>query len=185
MRHSFGALPQRIQQCGKVRGQRRLQAEFLAGSGVLESEFRRMQRLATKPAQGRDEPLARTRRQGEPAAVNRVADESVATVGEMHANLVGPARFEPDPYIGMRREALQHRVVRDCRLAVVPDAHPLAVYPVPADRRIDGPAAGQYADADRQVIARYLAAGERPYELGMRGQRLGNQQQPARVLSSR
>src|SRR3974390_3040174 len=78
----------------EIARERTLEAQLLAGHGMLEAEQGGVHGLALQAqdarggglGQGRGFPL-------EAAAVNRVADHGVPDVGEMHADLVGASRL--------------------------------------------------------------------------------------------
>jgi len=63
---------------------------------VGETKGRGMQRLPGKSARGGYACCAHSLfRQFLPPAINRIADQAVPAMGHVHANLMGPASFQP------------------------------------------------------------------------------------------
>jgi hypothetical protein len=72
------------------------------------------------------------------AAVGRVADDGMAEVGEVDADLVGAAGFDADAQEGCQRPGGEDFVVRDGGPAFFRDGHFLAVDGMAADRELHG-----------------------------------------------
>ena len=72
------------------------------------------------------------------AAVGRVADDGMAEVGEVDADLVGAAGFDADAQEGCQRPGGEDFVVRDGGPAFFRDGHFLAVDGMAADGQFHG-----------------------------------------------
>ena len=99
----------------------------------------------------------------------------MATVGEMHPNLVCTAGFEFHIDVGESGKALLDRVMRDRGLAVLLHTLALAIHRVTADRLTYGAAAGQFAIADGQVMTLDFAFGQQAHQCRVCGQVFCNQ----------
>src|SRR6266850_2951770 len=126
-RPSDFARAQLIDQALEVPRQRRAPGHLLAARGMAEAQFGSVQGLA-----GKAEAVARA------AAVDGVADQRVADVLEMHADLVRAAGLEPAFDERGAAEALEHAIARARRLAAVRHRHARARSDIAADRRVDG-----------------------------------------------
>src|SRR4029077_10782665 len=90
--------------------------------------------------------------QFEPAAVLRIAEQRMAHVRHVHADLVRAARFEAAFDQRLRTKTLAHAIVRD-RLAAI-RAHGLlqAIAWMASDRRIDAAAGNHLSVNDRDTL---------------------------------
>src|SRR5213075_62165 len=79
------------------------------------------------------------------AAIDRVADQRVADVLEMHADLVGAPGLEAAFDERGAAEALEHAIGGARGLAAMRDRHARARLRVAADRRVDRAAGGRIA----------------------------------------
>ena len=103
-------VPQVVDQPREVGGQGGLDVDVLAGQGVDEAERLGVQRLAREPGLGA-RLLA--------GAVDGVADDRMADLGQMNADLVGPAGLEPaGEQGGDRAEVFDDAIVGDRRSAL-------------------------------------------------------------------
>ncbi len=141
-----------------------------------------MQRLAREAFHCLDHGWAGSRRNAEAATVGLVADQRKADMGHVHADLVGAAGFQLDPYMGVRAEALEHPVVADGWLAAVGDRHALAHAAVATDRGVDLATGGDHPDDDALINAADLARLHLLDQLGLRLQGLGDHHQTGGVL---
>ena len=164
-----GRRAKRVEQRGEIRRQRRMPLARPAGDRVDEPEARGVQRLPRE-------------RDGAALSVRGIADERMAERGEMHADLMRAARLEPAREQRRDAEALDDFVVRARRLAGRDDRHRRAPRRMAADRRIDGAAARDVARGERQVLALHGARRELAHERRLRGDRLRDDEEPARVL---
>ena len=135
----------------------------------------------TSASRARAAPAAETRI-GPSAAVRGIADERMAERGEMHADLVRAAGLEPAAQQRRVAEALEDVDVRARRLARGDDRHRRALGRMAADRRVDRVAAREVARGEREVLARHRARLQLAHEVGVRRQRLRDDQEAARVL---
>ena len=142
----------------------------------------RMQRLPSETSQHRDQVLSGAFGQRETTPVNRITDQRVASMREVHTNLVRTTRVQFDAYISMRGESLQYRVVRYGGLAVFAHAYAFAVNPMPAQWLIDRSATGEDSVANSKVMARYFAIGQLPDQRSVRNQGLGDYEQAGCVF---
>ena len=131
----------RVAQPGQLDGERRLEGH--------RAPVRRMDESELTGVQGQP------RRAVAAPAVHRVADHRVSGVGEVDADLVGPAGAQPDLQLGGPRVAGEHPEVGDGGAAAVHHGHPLAIAGVAADRRVDG--GGGFGE---------LAVDQRPVDAG-------------------
>ena len=76
--------------------------------------------------------------QGAGFAVNRVAQQRVAQIRQMHADLVSATRFEHETEQGVALQFLDGLVVGACRAPAGVHGHLLAVARVPRDGGVDG-----------------------------------------------
>src|SRR6185369_10819111 len=109
----------------EVARQRRAPRHRLAARRMLEAQLRGVQRLAREV-----DAVARA------AAIDGVADERMADVLEMHADLVRAPGLQAAFDQRGAAEALEHAVARARGLAAVRDGHARAHLGVAADRRI-------------------------------------------------
>src|SRR5207302_9640456 len=116
------------------------------------------------------------------APVYGIADQRVADMLEVHADLVRAAGLEAAFDERSAPETLEHLVGGTRRLAAVRDGHTGSRPDVAAYRRIDGAARWRVALHQRDVDPRHAALGELPHEVDLRLDRLRHLQEPARVL---
>ena len=105
------------------------------------------------------------------AAVDRIADQRIARMRQVQADLVRAAGFERHAHPGVDAKALDDAVVRDGLAPARAHGHAHPIDRMPVDRRIDLAARGHHADADGLVLAMDLARGERLGKLDARGLR--------------
>src|SRR5215831_8643141 len=115
-------------------------------------------------------------------AVGGIADEWMPEGSEMHADLVRAPRLEPAREQRGRAEALDDRVMRARGLAGRNDRHRRAPRRMAPDRCLDRSAVAEVAGRERQVFAMDGTCRELTHEIGVRGQRLRDDEEPARVL---
>lgn len=97
--------------------------------------------------------------EGRAPTVDRVAEDRVANVGEVNANLMRPAGTQRDPQQGVTGRQLQAAEFGDRRASVGDDRHPLPVLGIPADRRFDSCLGiWQLADRNRPVLATHASS---------------------------
>ncbi len=123
----MGIRPHGVDKRLKIFRWRDFNGQVLARDRVLECEPGCMQRLPFETAQRLNQFLRRAFRQRQPAAIYRIANERMPTMGEMHPDLVGATSFKPHIDIGGRCEALFHGVMRYGRFAVTLHTHAFAV----------------------------------------------------------
>jgi len=104
-----------------------------------------MQGLSSKTVQSVPSRRRQPARLGlEAGSVGRVAEERMTGMGEMDANLMGAAGFQPAFDQTGRRfpvralESLQHLPVGDGGASLGAHRHPVAALGVPVDRLVDG-----------------------------------------------
>ncbi len=149
---------------------------------MIQFEEARVQRLPGEFAKSLDQGLAGHRGNPEAPTVDRIADQGIANMAHVHADLVGTPGLQLDPGMGVRTEAFQHAVMADRHLAGVDHRHLLPLHAMPSDRRIDGAAGGDHADHDRLVDAADRPCLQLRHQLGVGLQRLGHYHQAGRVL---
>src|SRR5690606_9546658 len=94
---------------------------------------------------------------GPRTAIDRVADDRVADVGEVYANLVRPTGVELGADQVRGPPALQPVQARACRAATLDNRHPLPVRGRPCDRLVDDRIIrGQVSPRRGQVDATHL-----------------------------
>src|SRR5437867_4607546 len=113
------------------------------------------------------------------AAVHGVADQRVADVLEVHADLVRAPGLEPAFDERGAAEALEHPIGGARGLAAVRDGHARARPGVAAYGSVDRAARRWIALHQRGVAARPAALGELLHEVGLRLDRLRDYQEPA------
>ncbi len=141
-----------------------------------------MQGLVAEIAQGIRQFFAGSCRDCEAAAINGIADQGMAQVSEMHANLVGAPGLEVDPNMAMPAKPFDHAVMGDRIPATGSNGHFPTVVPVPIQRLVHGPARGQHAQANGLILAGNLPARQHIAELLLDFGIAGNQQQTAGTL---
>ncbi len=141
-----------------------------------------MQGLTREGLHRLDHGRAGCRRDAEAAAVGLVADQRVADMSHVHADLVGTAGFQLHPHMGVRAEALEHTVVADRRLAAVGDCHALAHAAVAADGRVDLATGSHHTNHDAFINAADRALLQLVDQVGLRLQGLGHHHQAGGVL---
>src|ERR1700679_2845001 len=104
-------LAQGAEQLLQVRRHRALQDQTLTRARMIESQGRRVQRLALESTQGVDETLGCAARQAKATPIDRVADEGILDMREVQTDLMGAAGFQFHAQIGMAAEALEHPVM--------------------------------------------------------------------------
>ncbi len=112
-----------------------------------------MQRLMTESAQCISEFVAGASRHRQTATINRVANQCVPDMSEVHANLVRATRFKFYPYMRMRPVPADHAVMSDRLPTAFADRHFFSVGRVAVDRLIDRSASGEHPLADRLILA--------------------------------
>src|ERR1700681_4039378 len=100
----------------------------------------------------------------------------------MHANLMRPTRLQPAAQHGRDAESFDDVEMRSRRLAAGHDCHRRAAGRMPSDRRIDAATVRDVAGGERNVLARDRARLQLADEGGMRDERLGDDEEAARVL---
>src|SRR3954468_20249799 len=121
---------------------------------MSQSKLGRMQRLPRKL-----DAVARA------AAIDRVADQRVTNVLEVHADLVRAPGVQAAFDERGAAEALEHPISRARRLAAMRDRHAGAHLRVAPDRRIDGAARWRTAPHEPQANAAPGALGELLHEI--------------------
>ena len=146
MRRSYDAgsrSPEGGLQGGEVCGKRAFEEHGLAREGVLEAQFAGMERLAAKGGKG---ALSLRRKLGFAgklaAAIDGIAQERVALMGQVDADLVGAPGFQPANKAGddgFRRTIAFGDMIMGNRLApILADSHFLAVLLAATQGGIDG-----------------------------------------------
>jgi hypothetical protein len=102
--------------------------------------------------------------------------------GKVHANLMCATRLETAPQQCRDTESLDDLEVRARGLPGGDDRHRRAVARMAADRRVDDAARGDVAARERGVLARHAARLHLANQRRLRGQRLRDDHQTARVL---
>ena len=141
-----------------------------------------MQGLVAEIAQGLRQFFAGSCRYCEAAAINGIADQGMAQVSEMHANLVGAPGLEVDPDMAMPAKPFDHAVMGDRIPAPGSNGHFPTVVPVAIERLVHGPARGQHAQANGLILAGNLPARQHIAELLLDFGIAGDQQQTAGTL---
>ena len=116
-------------------------------------------------------------------AVDGISGDRQVDRGEVDADLVGPARLEPDVEQRVARQELTHIEVGD-RIArrVGVERMPQGVAPVAADRRFDPAAARPWSpDDERDVMTIELMAAHELLQPAVRLLRARDDHQPRRV----
>ena len=143
-----------------------------------EPEAPRVQRLARERERGRGQRQARLA----PSAIRGVAEQRMPERGQVHADLVRAPGFEAALHERGGAEALEDVDVRARGLAGRDDGHLGALRRVASDRRVDRRRARQVAEDDRDVLPLDAARRQLPDEVDLRGLRLRDDDEPARVL---
>lgn len=141
-----------------------------------------MQRLAGELLEGLYQGRARSRRDAEAAAIDRVPHQRVVDVGHVHADLVRAAGLQLDPGVGVGAEPLQHAVVADGLLATGHHAHALALLGAAADGRVDLATGGDHTDDDGLIDAADGPGLQLGDQLGVGLEGLGHHHQAGGVL---
>ena len=141
-----------------------------------------MQGLVAEFTQGPGQFIAGTRRYGQAAAIDRIADQGMAQVSEMHTNLVGAPGLEGDPNMAVPAKSFDHAVMGDRIAACGSNGHFSAIVRVAIERLVDGSASGQHAQAHRLVLTGNLPARQHLAELLLDFGIARNQQQTAGPL---
>jgi len=116
-----------------------------------------------------------------PAPIDRVTHEWVSEMLEVDANLVRAAGFEPAFDKRCPRQSFDDPVAR-ARLTPPPgDRHTRARPHVAPNRQVDQPACARFAMHDRKINTVHGARGKLAREAGLRLERLGDDQKPARI----
>jgi hypothetical protein len=149
---------------------------------MLECQFGRVQRLATKTTNRFQQFDRGALRQPATRTVTPIADERMADRCEMHADLMRPTRFEFGPNVAMRAKALDDVHARDGGFAVGRHALTQSVRRIAAKRRIDRAAAGQDTFDNGFVAAGNGVTRERSRQTFERNRRCADDQQSAGVL---
>src|SRR6185503_6606121 len=110
------------------------------------------------------------------------ADQRMADVLEMHADLVRASGLEPAFDQRRAAEALEHAIAGARGLTAVRDRHARAYLGVASDRRVDRAARRRVALHQREIDAPHGAIGELLHERRLRLYRLRDHQQAARFL---
>src|SRR5687768_7017402 len=100
----------------------------------------------------------------------------------MHADLVRASGLEPAFEQGRVSEALNDLVMRRGFPAAGADGHARAAHRVAADRGLDFAVARDASMYDRRILAIDGARLQLPYEVGLRRERLRNDEESARIL---
>src|SRR5687767_12298498 len=154
---SSGATTQRRKELLHIGRQRRAPVHAFSAAGMGKFQRGRMQGLTREFHAG-------TRA----ALVERIADNRMPNMLEMHANLVRTAGFETAFQQGDPVKALDHLVVGARGPAAAGHRHARARTRVAADRRVDGAVRGRLAMHQREVGALHAAVGELRRELRLR-----------------
>src|SRR3954471_1881313 len=110
------------------------------------------------------------------APINRVADQRVANMLEVHANLVGATSVELAFDERRATEALQHAERRARRFPPMAYCHARACADVPSQRRVNDAARRRVALDEREVDAPYRTLRELLGEIRLRRHRLRHDQ---------
>src|ERR1700681_4556297 len=89
---------QDLNEVGEIGGPGRLEAHFRLPRGMKKAEHARMQGLTGKDDSGVISGLLHRRfgaRRLAAASISSIADQRMAEMGEMHANLMGASGFQP------------------------------------------------------------------------------------------
>src|SRR5690625_91619 len=143
-----------------------------------------MQCLAPESTQDVRERRPGAARQLQAAAVQRVADQPVAGVRHVHADLVCTAGFQVALDQAVRAKTLAQAVMGDGMLAAAPFTHRLAdaVARMPSDRRVHGAAGDQGALDHGLVLPGHLVPRKHGHQARVRGQRPRHHHQAGGVL---
>src|SRR5262249_2332332 len=107
--------------------------ERLASQRVLECESRCVQRLALERVELGNQRLAGTPRNTSTSAVDRIANQRMSDVREMHPYLVSATGFELRSHQRVSAKSLQHPVMGHGLAAVTAHSHACSLRPVPTD----------------------------------------------------
>src|SRR5674476_1145369 len=101
-------------------------------------------------------------------AIDRVAHYRRFEMLHMHTNLMRAACFKIAAQIGMHSEALQHLVMRDCRLAAASDCHLGAGTWMPPNRLVHGAVTPYLTPHDCAVFTFHRACLQLAHQAGLR-----------------
>ncbi len=133
LRSRFSAAMSALRSAGK----RRLDLDRAAVARMRKNQLRRMQRLPPETVQGLGERGRRAARNREAPAVHRVADQRIARMRKVQADLVRASRLQRDAHPGVAAEALDHAVIRDGLAPALAHRHAHPVDRMAVDRRVD------------------------------------------------
>ena len=101
----------------------------------------RVEGLPFEMAQNLNHLVGRAFGQSQTPPIDLIADQRVAAMREMDANLMRTTCLQNYTYICMCREAFDHRVMRHRWLALGPDTHTFAINRMPTDWLVNRTAA--------------------------------------------
>lgn len=131
-------------------------------------ETSRMQSLTLEVSQYLNQFVRCALWQRQTPAIDLIARQRVPAMGKVHPNLVGSAGLKFDIDVGKRGESFLNGKMRDGRLAIFLHTHSFPVYRMPGDGLANGPATREDAVADRKIVARDVALGQKTHERGVR-----------------
>ena len=115
-------------------------------------------------------------------AIHRVANQGMADVGQMHANLVGTARLQRTFDQGAVQKAFENAVMGARRFAGPDHRHFGSLRGMAAHRRIDRATLFESPPRQCLVVALHRARLQLAHEIGLRFQGFGDDHQAAGVL---
>lgn len=161
----------------KICGQRRLEGYLVTLYRMGEAEARRMQRLSSKGRKRSHHRGTRSGRQAPPPAVERIADNGMSDVCEVHADLVRTPRFELHAQQRVHRKTTLETVMSHRVPTVFAHGHARTLRAMSPDGFVDRTAARHRALAEREIFAVHVARSEQAHELRLRERRARHDQQ--------
>jgi len=177
-----GELIQDGQQMLHVLGQRRFPGHEFTRRRVRQTQACSVQRLPAEGLQGLDQFGAGPGGKSRAPTVSRVADQRMADMRQMHADLVGAAGFQLQTQQRVQGEALHHAVVRHCFPAPLTHREALAIRGMAADGCVHRAARRHAAMCDGEVFPLDLPRLQALHENFVGGNRACHHQQAAGVL---
>ena len=144
---------------------------------MREFEPYRVQRLTLERRERREHGRTRRCRRAFAPAVNRIADDRVSRVRQMHADLMRASGLELHARERMRTKSTFDPIVGDGLATIGAHRHPRALRAMSTDWLGDGAATGHEAVTQREVFAPDLACGERSHQRCVRNGRARDHQQ--------
>src|SRR6185312_2029307 len=175
-------LIERRQQTRHVVRNRDLPFERTPGHGMGQRQPRGMQRLTWKGTEGRGQCGTAARGQPTAADVQRIADDRIADMRNVHAYLMRPASLQLYPHESVGSITLDDTVVGNGLAAIASYCHTSPLRTVAPYGRIHGASARHCAGADRKIDTLNLALGERGNQSCVRFRRARHDEQAAGVL---